>query len=107
MSTGTETVEVTEESAERTRAHFIDQEILKVIPARRNAKLVIFAWLSERFELDKRYPEAEVNRMLGRAHADFATLRRGLYDEHFVDRADGIYWRTPNDQRLRILRTPV
>jgi RimJ/RimL family protein N-acetyltransferase len=102
MSSGTETVDITEERAERTRAHFIDGEMLAVIPARRNAKLVIFAWLAERFDLEKRYTEAEVNRMLGTAHADFATLRRGLYDEHFVDRADGMYWRTPDNQRLRI-----
>jgi hypothetical protein len=54
MSTGTERVEVTEESAERTRARFIDGDILKVIPARRNAKLVIFAWLAERFDLESR-----------------------------------------------------
>ena len=33
MSTRTETVEVTAESAERTRARFIDGESLKVIPA--------------------------------------------------------------------------
>ena len=62
VSTDTETVEVTEEGAERTRARFIDGETLKVIPARRNAKLVIFAWLAERFDLEKRYPEAELNR---------------------------------------------
>lgn len=105
VSTGTETVEVTEERAARTRARFIAGETLKVIPARRNAKLVIFAWLVERFELEKRYPEAEVNRLLRNAHPDFATLRRGLYDEHFVDRVDGIYWRTPHDQLLRI-RSP-
>ena len=103
MSTGTETVEVTAESAERTRAGFISGETLRVIPARRNAKLVIFAWLAERFDLEKRYPESEVNVILGRAHTDFATLRRGLFDEHFFDRADGMYWRTPDEQRLRIL----
>ena len=107
MSTGTETVEVTEEHAKLTRARFLDGETLKVIPARRNAKLVIFAWLSERFENEKRYPEAEVNRMLGKAHPDFATLRRGLYDEHFVARENGVYWRTPDDQRLRIVRPSV
>jgi hypothetical protein len=58
--------------------------ILKVIPARRYTKLVFFAWLAERFDLESRYLEAEVNRMLGKAHADIATLRRGLYDEHFA-----------------------
>jgi RimJ/RimL family protein N-acetyltransferase len=102
MSSGTETVEITEEAAERTRAGFINGDTLKVIPARRNAKLVVFAWLAERFDREKRYPEAEVNRLLAKAHPDVATLRRGLYDEHFVDRADGIYWRTPDEQRLRI-----
>jgi hypothetical protein len=67
-----------------------------------STKLVAFAWLVERFEIGRRYTEAEVNRALGAANADFATLRRGLYDEDFVDRADGMYWRTPDAARLLI-----
>jgi hypothetical protein len=104
MSSGTETVEMTQSQNDAIRKRFIlEDKSLRVIPARRNAKLVVFAWLAERLDVGRRYTEAEVNQLLSVAHPDFATLRRGLYDEHFVDRADGMYWRTPDDQRLRIL----
>jgi hypothetical protein len=101
MSSGTETITMTAADYATALARFVTGETLKVIPARRNAKLVVFAWLVERFEPERRYTEAEVNRELLRAHADYATIRRGLYDEHFMDRADGRYWRTPAEARLQ------
>ncbi|MBV9102301.1 MAG: DUF2087 domain-containing protein [Candidatus Eremiobacteraeota bacterium] len=76
---------------------------LKVIPAKRNNKLVVFHWLAQRFEIGRNYTEAEVNKALSEAHADFATLRRGLYDEYFLNRADGYYWRTLEDQKLVLI----
>lgn len=102
MFSGTETVEMSQPEADAIRKRFVVDGTLRVIPAKRNAKLVVFAWLVERFEVGPRYPEASVNRMLADAHPDFATLRRGLYDEHFVDRSESLYWRTPSDQRLKI-----
>ena len=35
-----------------------------------------------------------VNLKLGLWHADTASLRRYLVDEGFLDRADGVYWRS-------------
>ncbi len=103
MSSGAETITITADDFTAALARFVKGETLNVIPARRNAKLVVFAWLVERFEPDRRYSEAEVNRELLRAHPDYATIRRGLYDEHFVDRDAGWYWRTPAEARLRIV----
>ena len=40
--------------------------------------------------------ESQVNAMIKIAHKDFATLRRELYDNYLLDRADGIYRRTPS-----------
>jgi hypothetical protein len=102
MSSGTERVTISASDYTKTLKRFVNGETLIVIPARRSTKLVAFAWLVERFEIGRRYTESEVNRALGAANADFATLRRGLYDEHFVDRADGMYWRTPDAARLLI-----
>ena len=56
------------------------------------------------FELGRRYPEHEVNKLLGRYHPDYAMLRRYLVDDGFLARADEpapsgsrsvkVYWRT-------------
>ncbi len=105
MSSGTEAVTMTTAEFTKQLGHFVNGATLKVIPARRNAKLVVFAWLVARFACDRRYTEAEVNHALREAHPDVATIRRGLYDEHFVDRADGLYWRTPDEARLQIVET--
>jgi len=102
MSSGTEPVAITTAEFAKQLSHFVRGATLNVIPARRNAKLVVFAWIVERFAYDRRYTEAAVNDALREAHPDVATIRRGLYDEHFVDRADGLYWRTPTRARLHI-----
>jgi hypothetical protein len=49
--------------------------------------------LALEFEPGVRYPEAEVDRILGRFHDDHATLRQALVDEGLLDRAHGTYWR--------------
>ncbi|MGZ3563417.1 MAG: DUF2087 domain-containing protein [Vulcanimicrobiaceae bacterium] len=42
----------------------------------------------------RKYAEGEVNALIARAYPDYATLRRELYDNDLLDRADGTYWRT-------------
>ena len=105
MTAGTETVEISSADYADTLRRFVSGEKLIVIPARRNAKLVAFAWIVERFDVGVRYREADVNAAIKLANDDFATIRRGLYDEHFMDRVDGMYWRTPETARLRIIGT--
>jgi hypothetical protein len=100
---GRATVVLDAAAAARIRERFISDGTLRVIPAKRKMKLVVFAWLAEMFEPGRRYAEAEVNAMLKTAHEDVATLRRGLFDEYFVDRSDGFYWRTPGAERVRIV----
>jgi hypothetical protein len=64
------------------------------IPVQRKKRLTVLRWLVEDFKPARRYPEAEVNRMIARRHPDFATLRRYLVDEELMQRRRGIYWRT-------------
>jgi len=64
------------------------------IPVQRKKRLVILRWLVEDFQPGRRYPEAEVNRIIGRRHPDFAYLRRQLVDEELMQRRSGVYWRT-------------
>lgn len=76
---------------------FFVGEKLKEIPASRKKREVVLRWLAERFDPHKRYPEKEVNQVIGRHHADFATLRRELIGAGLMERKDAIYWRTPKE----------
>jgi hypothetical protein len=67
---------------------------LTSIPAQRKKQMAVLRWLVEEFQPGRRYTEAEVNRIIGRRHEDFATLRRLLVDEEFMQRRRGVYWRT-------------
>jgi DNA-binding transcriptional ArsR family regulator len=72
---------------------FFEGQRLKEIPASRKKREVILRWLVERFQFDKRYPEKEVNTIIGRHHPDFATLRRELIGARLLAREAGVYWR--------------
>lgn len=65
-------------------------------PAKRRARVPAMRYLVSRFAAGREYSEREVNELLDRWHTfgDAATLRRTLFDEHYLDRtADGSrYW---------------
>lgn len=68
---------------------------LTQIPAQRRNLLIVLAWLADQFVIGESYPEKAVNAVLQTYHDDFATLRRELVNFHFMERANGLYWRTP------------
>jgi hypothetical protein len=72
---------------------FLRGEQLISIPVGPERLQPILRWLVTKFEPGRRYPEREVNAMLGTHHEDFATLRRALVDFRYMDRADQVYWR--------------
>lgn len=80
------------ESARVLRA-FVKDRRLSSIPAQRSKRLVVLDLLAQDFEPGRRYSEAMVNLVLGRWHADTASLRRHLVDEHILAREAGRYWR--------------
>ena len=67
---------------------------LVAIPAQRGKRLVVLDYLAALFEPGVRYREAEVNQALRAYHPDFAALRRYLVDEGFMQRDQGVYWRS-------------
>jgi hypothetical protein len=83
---------------------FVHNGRLLAMPAARAKRLVVLDHLAGLFEPGRRYPEPEVNELLGRYHPDYAMLRRYLVDDGFLDRADEpapsgsrsvkVYWRT-------------
>ena len=62
---------------------------LIAFPAKRKMKLHCLFYLAEKFEAGREYTEREINEVLLSWHsfADPATLRRELYDYHFLDRS--------------------
>jgi hypothetical protein len=67
---------------------------LIAIPVQHKKRMVVLRWLVEDFQPGRLYPEAEVNRIIARRHADFWALRRYLVDEELMQRRHGTYWRT-------------
>lgn len=68
---------------------------LTALPSRHRMRLAALRVLAERFELGRRFDEREVNAILREDAPDYATLRRLLVDHGLLERADGIYTRTP------------
>jgi hypothetical protein len=92
------------ESGNEVLRRFIHKGRLLAMPAAHSKRLVVLDHLAGLFEPGRRYPEPEVNELLGRYHPDYAMLRRYLVDDGFLDRADEpapsgsrsvkVYWRT-------------
>jgi hypothetical protein len=95
--------EPAEEPGDQVVHRFISKGRLLAMPAARGKRLVVLDHLAGLFEPGRRYPEPEVNELLGRYHPDYAMLRRYLVDDGFLARADEagpgsrsvkVYWRT-------------
>ena len=74
---------------------------LTAFPAKRKMKLYALLYLSQKIAAGKDYKEREINDILLDWHtfADPATLRRELYDYHFLDRSrDGKVYRLAEKQ---------
>lgn len=76
---------------------FVKDDRITQIPTGHKRLLVVLRWLVEKFEIDRRYSEKEVNEIILRHNEDYATLRRELVDWRFMAREKGIYWRTPTE----------
>jgi hypothetical protein len=96
--------EEAEEPGDAVLRRFVSKGRLLAVPAARGKRLVVLDHLAGLFEPGRRYPEPEVNELLGRYHPDYAMLRRYLVDDGFLEREDEpapsgtrsvkVYWRT-------------
>ena len=66
---------------------------LTEIPAKESKRRIVLERVALEFEPGRRYDEKEVNVIVGRFFHDYASLRRYLVDEGFLDREGGVYWR--------------
>jgi hypothetical protein len=76
------------------RAFLAADGSLKSIPTKIRKRLVVLDHVAQEFEPGEKYDESSVNNRLRAYHADVAALRRYLVEEGFLDRADGLYWRS-------------
>jgi hypothetical protein len=76
----------------RLRGYLRDGKI-DAMPAKHSRRRQLLAEVAQAFEPGIRYPEREVNYVLGALYPDYAALRRYLVDEEFLDRSEGQYWR--------------
>jgi len=67
---------------------------LTEVPTKASKRRIILERIALEFEPGVRYDEKEVNVIAGRFLNDYASLRRYLVDEGFLDREGGVYWRT-------------
>ncbi|WOO36103.1 DUF2087 domain-containing protein [Anaerocolumna sp. AGMB13020] len=79
-------------------SQFLDEkQRIKTWPAKKDRKIAVLYYLSEKFEEEVKYTEKEVNEIIKKWHTfeDFFLLRRGLVDMKFLLRArDGsVYWK--------------
>jgi hypothetical protein len=73
---------------------FVRNGRLVSVPAQLSKRRVVLEHLVRVFEPGVRYPEREVNALLGVWHDDVAALRRHLVDEGLLTREAGVYWRS-------------
>jgi hypothetical protein len=73
---------------------FVRDGRLTSIPVQLTKRRVVLQHLARVFEPGVRYPEREVNALLGVWHPDVAALRRYLVDEGLMSREGGSYWRS-------------
>lgn len=87
---------------EAYRQHVLDSFFqdgrLKTIPAQRKKKRIVLQALAQQFELQRIYPESEVNAILARYHDDVCTLRRDLVGEGLLERDAQGYWRVEDER---------
>jgi hypothetical protein len=72
---------------------FVRDGRIEAMPAKSSRRMSLLNEVAQAFEPGVRYPESEVNRVLGEMFSDYAALRRYLIDEQLMERADGEYWR--------------
>ena len=80
---------------EKVLKNYIEGNRIIKIPASRKKRLVILRWLVNKFERNREYTERQINEIIGRYHADYATLRREFIGYQMMEREKGIYKRLP------------
>ena len=83
----------------RILALYLDGNTIKEIPLKRKKQRVILKWLVQKFEMDRKYHELELNERLKLYNPDVAALRRYMVEEQLMARDNrNMYWRLPLEE---------
>ena len=80
------------EYRERVLAAYFEYGRLKLIPAQRKKKHIIYEEIAKQFESGRIYTEREVNIIIADFHDDFCTIRRDMISDKILDRNQDGYW---------------
>lgn len=86
---------VTEKERETIIKNYFDNSgHLKEFPSKEKRKIIVLNHIINNFQLDRKYTEPEVNRILERIFEDYVSLRRALIEYGFMDRKTdcSLYW---------------
>ncbi|RKD31918.1 hypothetical protein BET01_18775 [Lacrimispora algidixylanolytica] len=86
---------VTVEEKKKIIEKYLDQDgIIKQMPAKEKAKIIILREIANNFTPGIHYKEIEINNTLKKIHTDFPYIRRLLIEYGFLDRTDSCseYW---------------
>jgi hypothetical protein len=86
---------------------FLRDGRIATMPAKRSRRLLLLDEVAQAFEPGVRYPEREVNRVLGAMFSDYCTLRRYLVDEDLLARDEGQYWRSGGQVHMEGAHDPA
>jgi biotin operon repressor len=98
----TNMIEQIEERQKVLENFFTKDGKLKLIPAQRKKKLIVFEHILKGLENGKKYPEKELNEYILKFHEDYATIRREFIMNHYMYRENGIYELNPTEMWAKI-----
>jgi len=73
--------------------NFVKDDHIEILPAQRSKRKYLLEYILAQFEPNRLYAEDEVNKIIGKYHEDFCTVRREFIAEKMMDRIDGNYRR--------------
>lgn len=79
--------------AQKVINRFMKDGKFEVLPVQNKKRRYILEYILNQFELNKLYPEKEVNEIISRVHDDYCRVRREFVDSKMMYRKDGKYRR--------------
>lgn len=87
------------QSQKQTKKQIISEDKTGKLTLKTGKKKYLLEYILAQFEPNKRYSEAELNKIINRYQADFRTIRNDFINEQMMELSEGYYYRC-NDYKL-------